>query len=521
MTFLPIVERELRIASRLGATYRNRTLAAGVVMVVAFVMHTFGVFVPSRSEAGIYMFRTLAFLAMLFCTFEGVRKTADCLSEEKREGTLGLLFLTDLKGYDVVLGKFVGASLNSVYGLLAILPVLAIPLLIGGVMMEEYWRMVLALTNILFFSLCLGMLVSAVCRQEGVALGSAFFTVVIFVLLPVFFPHNPLASVSPACAYTNAFGAPYLLDPQSYWRSLGITQALSWLMLFSASLMLPYRWQDSPAGKTRLALPNLSRSTGRDSRRERARREMLAANPALWLAARHSGARGFLWLLIAVIAIGGLLFIPGSHIISLLVFFAFINFILKVRVAYQASHCLAEARRNNALEMLLATPLTVNEIIQGQVLALQRIFLGPIVYIIVIEFLEVFGGMAAANGSNSAAAMVIICTVYFTLFGLDIVAVTWVGMWYGLTSKKESQAVTKTVLLVLVLPYAAFIPFCWFGVVLFIGVPIFWMSWCGTKLRAEFRDRAAQRYTPPSSGLRWPHRDDLTPKPPVIVYPTQ
>ena len=31
--------------------------------------------------------------------------TADCLSEEKREGTLGLLFLTDLRGYDIVVSS--------------------------------------------------------------------------------------------------------------------------------------------------------------------------------------------------------------------------------------------------------------------------------------------------------------------------------------------------------------------------------------------------------------------------------
>ena len=145
MTFLPIVERELRIAARLPATYRNRTVVAGVVLFGALVMLVLGIFAMSPSRAGANMFRTLSFLALIFCVLEGVRKTADCLSEEKREGTLGLLFLTDLKGYDVVLGKLAGASLNSIYGLFAILPVLALPMLVGGVTQPEYWRMVLAL----------------------------------------------------------------------------------------------------------------------------------------------------------------------------------------------------------------------------------------------------------------------------------------------------------------------------------------------------------------------------------------
>src|SRR5882724_4718130 len=167
MTFLPIVDRELRVAARLTATYRNRTITAGAVTAVAVLMLLFGSFSGVPSVIGGAMFQTLGFLTMLFCLLEGVRKTADCLSEEKREGTLGLLFLTDLKGYDVVLGKLAATSLNSFYGLLSTLPVLALPLLVGGITPVEYWRMVLALVNILFFSLSAGMLVSALCRQES------------------------------------------------------------------------------------------------------------------------------------------------------------------------------------------------------------------------------------------------------------------------------------------------------------------------------------------------------------------
>jgi ABC-type transport system involved in multi-copper enzyme maturation permease subunit len=54
----------------------------------------------------------------------GLFLTSDCLSEEKREGTLGLLFLTDLKSHDIVLGKFVATALSALYCLLALLPVM-------------------------------------------------------------------------------------------------------------------------------------------------------------------------------------------------------------------------------------------------------------------------------------------------------------------------------------------------------------------------------------------------------------
>ena len=50
--------------------------------------------------------------------------------------------------------------------MIAILPALAIPILMGGVTGSEFWRMVLLLTNTLFFSLASGMVVSAISRQQ-------------------------------------------------------------------------------------------------------------------------------------------------------------------------------------------------------------------------------------------------------------------------------------------------------------------------------------------------------------------
>jgi len=49
----------------------------------------------------------IAGFAFFFCNLAGVRLTADTLSEEKRNGTLGLLFLTNLRGLDVVGGDVV------------------------------------------------------------------------------------------------------------------------------------------------------------------------------------------------------------------------------------------------------------------------------------------------------------------------------------------------------------------------------------------------------------------------------
>ena len=50
------------------------------------------------------LFGILTWVSFIAAAGAGLFVTSDCVSEEKREGTLGLLFLTDLRGYDVVAG---------------------------------------------------------------------------------------------------------------------------------------------------------------------------------------------------------------------------------------------------------------------------------------------------------------------------------------------------------------------------------------------------------------------------------
>src|SRR5436305_11102983 len=129
MMFLPIVERELRVRARQKITHRFRVGSALAAMLLVMFMLVGGSLSSTPQFVGQRIFHILAWLAFGYCLVEGVRTTADCLSEEKRAGTLGLLFLTDLTGYDVVLGKLMASSLNSFYALLAIFPPLALPIL--------------------------------------------------------------------------------------------------------------------------------------------------------------------------------------------------------------------------------------------------------------------------------------------------------------------------------------------------------------------------------------------------------
>src|SRR6266446_5954610 len=185
MILLPIVERELRVAARRGSTYWTRLLVVlGAMLVCFWLMLSLPVAAPAAST-GVNRFRALSVFAFGYCLFAGIRFTSDSLSVEKREGTLGLLFLTDLKGYDVVLGKLAATSLSGLYGVLAVVPMLAIPLLMGGVTLGEFGRMALVAVNTLFFSLTAGIFASTVSRSARKAIGLTIFIIQFFT---AFFP---------------------------------------------------------------------------------------------------------------------------------------------------------------------------------------------------------------------------------------------------------------------------------------------------------------------------------------------
>jgi ABC-type transport system involved in multi-copper enzyme maturation permease subunit len=255
MNFLPLVHRELRASARRKSTYRIRSWSVILAIVVSSFSLAFLALTRGRGGLGIPLFTTLTGYTFGLCLLAGVFLTADSLSEERREGTLGLLFLTDLRGYDVVLGKFTATLVNALYGLLAMLPITAISLLLGGLTAGEYWRTALALVNALFVSLAGGIWVSALARDAQRAMGRALGVVLFLAAgLPVLVfvgVHSPLsrplwflASVSPFYPFSFAGAALYFSHAGRFWGTLAASHALGWVFLAMASHALPHRWQD-------------------------------------------------------------------------------------------------------------------------------------------------------------------------------------------------------------------------------------------------------------------------------------
>src|SRR5436190_104626 len=242
MHFLPIVQRELLVTARRKSAHGIRCGAALIGMLLVGGLMFVSPLGSSGRSAGTVVFQVVAWYSFFLCMVAGIFVTSDCLSEENREGTLGLLFLTDLKGYDIVLGKFAAMSLNAFYALLALFPVMAAPLLLGGVTVGEFWRMTFALVNALFFSASLCIWISAREREQVKILCVALGCLVLFGLVLPAVGLSPLAGalgwmayLSPTWPFLSSFASSGLNSQADYGVGLFLSFLTGCAFLFLGS----------------------------------------------------------------------------------------------------------------------------------------------------------------------------------------------------------------------------------------------------------------------------------------------
>ena len=468
MTFLPIVDRELSVTARRPGTYWLRFWAALAVLAIWLLLLT-NSHNATPAQMGQHLLNALGILALGFSLFAGAFMTADCLSEEKREGILGLLYLTDLKSHDVVLCKLAASSLNAFFGLLATFPILGLTMLLGGVTGREFERLVLVFATTLFFSLGIGMFVSAVSHESRQAMGRAFLLVIIFAgVCPMiwwgeslaFRPPAPVGLLlsSPAFTYMMAFEAHYRWGSgaREFWQSLGTIFTIGLTGVILAVCLLPRAWRrlDSAPVKA-FKRAGGSRSPNLTSFRQRAGH--LNANPFEWLAWRDSGAGWFalkclLWLLPlwAMFLLASFFVRNRAEIpFTIAIFSAFgLHLVVKVLIATEASRRMNQDRQSGALELLLATPISVDAILSGQKRALLKHFLQPLALLVVVNLalcatVMTDGGPLHIRGEDRAIFLELFLGGILMLI-LDFFALGWVGMWRGLNATKHHRAVVGT-----------------------------------------------------------------------------
>ena len=533
MTLLPIVARELRVASRRPSTYWSRLGAALIGLGLGVYVFIMAKELP-RHERGLAVFASLTWVTFLSALLAGVRQTADTVSLEKREGTLGLLFLTDLRGLDVVLGKLAASSLRGIYGLVAVFPLLSLPLLLGGVTLRQFVVVTLILLNTLFFSLAVGMLLSTILKAANRTAAFTALAMVVAALGPPMVwgiwgawrqstPPIGIMSLSPGYALTVTVMRMMTPVPTTgFWISVGVAHGLAWVSLALASLLIPHVWKDRPATArgVRWRTRWLGWAYGDPARRMAFRESMLSMNPFYWLAARDRLKPAYPWL--ALTMIGALTFWAllyhadewrdsGMDGVIPIVVHGLLKFWIGVVVVQR----IAEDRRNGSLELILSTPLDTEAILRGQLRALWRQFGWPLVAALAADVF--FCHDSLQDASEDRGFIILLYGVHMAVLFPDVLAIAFAGMWSAAKSRNASQAAASTLGRVLTVPWLLFISFAavcsflemdrrrnleissraytlvWFGLSLAVDAAV--IFWSARRLSRDFRTVATQRYT--------------------------
>ena len=86
---------------------------------------------------GLLLFQIITFVELTLLLFFSALSAASTVSQEKDRRTFVLLLMTDMRDYEIVVGKMLGSLLPIVMLLLVTMPVLAMLLLLGGVSAEQ------------------------------------------------------------------------------------------------------------------------------------------------------------------------------------------------------------------------------------------------------------------------------------------------------------------------------------------------------------------------------------------------
>jgi ABC-type transport system involved in multi-copper enzyme maturation permease subunit len=489
MLLLTLIAREMRSAARQPFTYYLRILGVGVLLLVTTYM-----IIDGRGETGRggQVFARLHSTLLTSIWVLVPLLTADCISRERREHTLSILFLTPLKPRQIVLAKGMAHGLRALTLWLAVLPVMAIPFVIGGVS----WMEAILSVMLSFSSICLamaaGLLASACSRVSMRAL--VWASCLAFLFFFGFASELGFLVAGGGMPLPFAFGKPvFELDPSlffSFGSSLTLDVGACWQNLFGASLQpwllrAGYVRPNAPLGTNlpllingailgfscllglalliKLAAWNLSRvwreeppsaQVTRIRKRfftplyfqplfARWMRWELNHNPIGWLEQRTWSARLVTWSWFAVIMsiysslLSNLGLYQGAfHLIQ-----TYLAWLLLISMAISASRSFHRERETGLLELLLVSPLRESQIIGGRVRGLLAQFMPAIA---LLMGLWIFFANFLAPGQDELTSVWYYAAVLLTL--------PVIGLYESLARNSSISAFLSTLLLGVAVP---------------------------------------------------------------------
>jgi len=442
-----------------------------VTMAIFFALN-----VGLRPDSGSYLFSSLHGVLHVSIWVLVPLLAADSISRERREGTLGLLFLTSLKSRDIVMAKGTAHGLRAGTLLMAAIPVATLPALMGGVA----WRQVVASVCINLAAACLALaaalLASAGARSWLRALLAAYgFAAALAVgMCNALFAFLSLALGRPMLSgFQNGFQLAIGINPEfflsSYYYRFGqnfmsattsaqlfhATMISALLVLLSAMLVLilalfaaavatRQTWRELPPHpllvwfQHKLCTPIVLQGL-----LQRWMNRSLVHNPIGWLQQRAWSGRLVIWAWLAVmVSLYGWLLGNASFVYrSLDGIHNSMGWLLVLSLAFSASGSFRRERETHLLELLLVSPLDEWQIIFGRLRGLWGQFL-PSMALLMTGW--TYLALSTTYDRNSAPLM-------FEL-AIAFVALPVIGLYFSLVCRGVITALAWTLLFGVLLP---------------------------------------------------------------------
>jgi ABC-type transport system involved in multi-copper enzyme maturation permease subunit len=472
MTWLPIVERELRAQARLGLTYGMRVAGAlALLLLLAWMYIRLGPYFVGGFGGQIFGYLNCVVFLAIWIVVPLI--SADCISRERREGTLGLLFLTPLKAGEIILAKGLVHGMRALTLWLATLPVLTIPFLIGGVT----WREAVLSAVINFSAICWALAAGV----AGTCVGKAWTRALLFACFfgacfaVVFIGLNGAIWLT-RFGWAARFGQDFFdrvlvfglfgaTDSGGWWGSTlatvsgtrlqafllceGALVPISLLVLAMtiriAASSVRRNWQELPPSATQQWLQDkLCEPIVWVSFFRRWMRRKLERNPIGWLEQRTWSGRVVTWGWFAVmVGLYGWALDDKSTVNRADVLQRFMAWLLLGVMAVTAAGSFQRERETGVLELLLVSPLKERQIISGRLRGLWGQYLPAMVVLLGIwTYLDgLIGGDLDGDWK------------WIEFFGVSFVTLPVVGLYCSLRRRNFIAAFLSTVFIGLVLPF--------------------------------------------------------------------
>jgi ABC-type Na+ efflux pump permease subunit len=402
----PIFLRELVTVPRRRGHFPSRVALIGLLVILgvtlwqAMVGFTREATIGEAARFGLLLFQVVIFVQLLLLLFFATLSAASAVSQEKDRRTFVLLLLTDMRDYEIVLGKLVGSLLPLTAMLFTSIPVLSFLLLLGGI---DPWQVVQAAVVLAAAAYAAGSLggLIALWRErtfQSLALSVLFLVLYITVVYAA-------SAVGPALvdglnwAVVRAWAEPFtamqtvLEPPAGGWAGLAPAYGfglvmLSWCVVLNSIGMAKLRkW--NPSGE-----PLMQREgPGEDPEANMSPEELKAfrakahaapgpvrqvwENPILWREVRTLayGRRPLLVKLAFALVLGLILYAgvydimnqPGGRPPFAAAYgLVPVTILSMLLVAAQAVTSITSERDSGALDVLLVTDVSPNEFVFGK-----------------------------------------------------------------------------------------------------------------------------------------------------------